>query len=64
MSLDERSKDAAKNDELQNLPERPIADASQVKGGASVTPPPGGPVPIPYPSLKVSTGLRSLEPCL
>jgi hypothetical protein len=52
------------HDEIANLPERPLEDASQVKGGASITPPPGGPVPVPYPSRKLATDVRSLEPCM
>jgi hypothetical protein len=61
MSLDERVNQPAKNDELQNLPERLVTDAGQVKGGA--TAPPGGPVPIPYPNVRPGV-IRSIEPCL
>ena len=59
MSIDERK--TSKDEELQNLPERPVADAERVKGGA--TPQPGGPVPIPYPNVKTSSAIRSIEPC-
>jgi hypothetical protein len=62
MSIDERANDA-KEEALQNLPVRPAADADRVKGGASITPPPGGPVPIPFPNIKPGV-IRSLEPCL
>jgi hypothetical protein len=60
MSLDQRSKDAGNADELPNLPERPLADASQVKGGASVTPPPTSqPAPV-----AVQPGVfKKINPC-
>jgi hypothetical protein len=54
----------AGNEEIANLPERPLEDASQVKGGASIVSPPSGPVPVPYPSRKLPADIRSLEPCL
>jgi hypothetical protein len=54
---------AVGNEEIENLPVRLIEDPSAVKGGASVTPPPGGPIPIPYPNLKPGV-TRSAEPCI
>ena len=59
MSIDERNN--SKDEELSNLPERPVTEAEQVKGGA--IPKPGGPVPIPYPNVKTSSAIRSIEPC-
>jgi hypothetical protein len=60
MSHDDRAKDTARDDELQNLPERPVTDASQVRGGA--TPLPVSPVPIPYPNVRPGA-TRTVEPC-
>ena len=39
------------------------AEAERVKGGAMPPPPPAGPVPIPYPNLKLSDP-RGIVPCL
>jgi hypothetical protein len=47
MSIDDRSYDDAKNNELENLPERPIADADKIKGGASAPPTRRVAVPVP-----------------
>ena len=63
MSLDERASQAATNDELQNLPERPVMDAGNVKGGGATSPPPSGPIPIPYPNVRPGV-TRSVEPCI
>jgi hypothetical protein len=62
MSNDARAKGTAEDDALQNLPERPVTDADQVKGGAYVAPP-SGPVPIPYPNITPSTP-RLIVPCV
>jgi hypothetical protein len=60
MTDDSRTNDTTKDEELQNLPERPVTDADRVKGGAAA--PPSGPVPIPYPNVKPGTS-RSVDPC-
>lgn len=57
MSVDDR-----KNDEVENLPERPVTDASQVKGGAKVPASPT-PVPVPYPNVKLGSP-RVIIPCV
>jgi hypothetical protein len=60
MSGDERTKPDGESDELQNLPERPIADLDQVKGGATLS----NPVPIPYPTTRLEPGvIQSINPC-
>jgi len=63
MPTDQGSAGGGDNEEIANLPARPAEDASQVKGGASKTPP-AGPVPIPYPNLGSTGSLRSIEPCI
>lgn len=48
---------------LGDLPQEPVTTeaAEAVKGGA--TPPPSGPVPVPYPNLKPSNP-RTIIPCI
>jgi hypothetical protein len=60
MSLDEQSENTAKNDELPNLPERPIADAGQVKGGSGATTAPTRQQPV----VSLPPGvLKPIDPC-
>jgi hypothetical protein len=63
MSHEDRSTDAAVQDKVENLPERPLKDASQVKGGASIsTPTPTTPPPTSTPRLP-NGGIRTIDPC-
>ena len=52
-------------EEIGDLPEESVSQeaAEEVKGGA-VPPPPSGPVPTPYPNLKLSTDPRLIIPCI
>jgi len=63
MTIDEQTNESKDNEELQNLPERPLADTDKVKGGATAAPG-AGPVPIPYPISKLPGSIGSMQPCI
>ena len=57
--------DSSHQDKISDLPAEDVtgAEAKQVKGGAAPPAPPTGPVPIPYPNLRLADP-RGIVPCV
>jgi len=63
MAIDPENPDAG-DEKIENLPARPADNSGDVKGGATTTAPPSGPVPIPYPNTRVPGSPRLIVPCI